>query len=161
MPYTQRQKLFEDMGVHGVRRYWKSGFAKELGDDLINLFVERAASRPSPLSALLFFNMHGAASRVDPGATAFGLCAVQWDFDVISQWIDPTEDERQVQWTREFWSEAEPFANAGVYVNHIAADEPERLHVAFGDNYARLVSVKTQYDPSNVFRLNHNIRPKT
>ena len=41
----------------------------------------------------------------------------------------------------------------------IAADEPERVHAAFGPNYARLVSVKDRYDPTNLFRLNHNIRP--
>jgi FAD/FMN-containing dehydrogenase len=47
----------------------------------------------------------------------------------------------------------------GVYVNHLGADEPERVREAFGPNYARLVQVKQQYDPANVFRFNQNIRP--
>src|SRR5689334_20195962 len=90
--------------------------------------------------------IHGAASRMDPTATAFGLRAKLWDFDIISEW------------TREFWKEAEPFASS-VYVNHIAEDEPGRVTAAYRPNYARLMGVKRQYDPNNLFRLNYNIRP--
>jgi FAD/FMN-containing dehydrogenase len=46
-----------------------------------------------------------------------------------------------------------------VYVNHLGADEPERVRDAYGQNYAPLVQVKQQYDPRNVFRFNQNIRP--
>jgi len=159
MPYVQRQTLIDDLGVHGIQRYWKSGFVPELSDAFIDLIVERAAGMPSPMSVVGLFYVHGAASRVDPDATAFGLRGAQWDFDIISQWTDPAEAEQQVRWTREFWSEAEPFATGGVYVNHIAGDEPDRVHAAFGRNYQRLVAVKNAYDPGNLFRLNHNIKP--
>jgi hypothetical protein len=47
----------------------------------------------------------------------------------------------------------------GVYVNPLRADAPERVHEAFGPNYARLVQVKQQYDPAHVLRLNQNIQP--
>ena len=30
MPYVQRQTLIDDLGVHGIHRYWKSGFMPEL-----------------------------------------------------------------------------------------------------------------------------------
>src|SRR5205823_1157330 len=117
---------------HGLQRYWKSGFLSELSDAFIDLIVERADSMPSPRSLVGMFYVHGAASRVDPGATAFGLRGARWDFDIISQWTDPAEANDQVRWTRQFWAEAEPFAADGVYVNHIAEDEPERVHAAFG-----------------------------
>jgi FAD/FMN-containing dehydrogenase len=158
--YVQRQRLIDDLGVHGLHRYWKSGFVPELTDDFIDVVVERAKTLLSPLTAIGFFFFHGAASRVDPQATAFGLRSIQWDFDIISQWTNPAEAAIHVQWTREFWKAAEAYAS-GVYVNHIAEDEPGRVTAAYGPNYARLVSVKSQYDPANLFRLNHNIRPRT
>jgi len=159
MPYAQRQTLIDDLGVHGIHRYWKSGFMPELGDDFIDLAVERADTMTSPMSVVGLFYVHGVAARVDPSATAFGLRGDQWDFDIISQWTDPSLADEQVRWTRSFWSEVEPFATGGVYVNHIAADEPGRVHAAFGANYDRLLAVKRQYDPNNLFRLNHNITP--
>jgi hypothetical protein len=35
----------------------------------------------------------------------------------------------------------------------------ELLHEAHGENYERLVVLKDKYDPTNLFRLNHNIKP--
>jgi len=46
-----------------------------------------------------------------------------------------------------------------VYVNHIAEDEPGRVHAAYGGNYQRLLSIKRKYDARNLFKLNHNIDP--
>ena len=48
----------------------------------------------------------------------------------------------------------------GVYVNYLDKDEGEaRVKAAYGPNYERLVAVKKKYDPTNFFRLNHNIKP--
>jgi FAD/FMN-containing dehydrogenase len=159
IPYLKRQQLLDDLGVHGIHRYWKSGFLKALDDDLIDLVVERAHTIPSPLTVIGMFYVHGAAGRVDPQATAFGLRGNQWDFDIISQWTNSAEAAVHVQWTREFWKAIEPRAS-GVYVNHIAEDEPGRVTAAYGPNYLRLLAAKTRYDPTNLFRLNHNIRPR-
>jgi FAD/FMN-containing dehydrogenase len=159
LPYAERQKLIDDLGIHGIHRYWKSGFMTELPDAFIDLVAERALTITSPMTAIGFFFFHGAASRVDPESTAFAMRAVQWDFDIIAQWTNPAEAAIHVQWAREFWRAVEPYAS-GVYVNHINEDEPGRITAAFGPNYARLVDVKTRYDPTNLFRLNHNIRPR-
>lgn len=131
----------------------------ELGDELLDIMIARSAKMLSPMSMVLFFHMHGAATRVDPNATAFGLRRDQWDYDVISQWNDPAETAGHVQWTREFWTAVEPFATGEVYVNHLDAEEGTRIRAAYSDNYGRLVALKNQYDPTNLFRMNQNIRP--
>jgi len=143
----------------GVQRYWKSSFLKELGDELLDIFVARSANLLSPMSMVLFYHMHGAATRVDRNDTAFGLRQDQWDYDVISQWTDPAETAQHVQWTRDFWNAVEPFATGEVYVNHLDAEEATRIRAAYGGHYDRLVALKNKYDPTNLFRLNQNIHP--
>jgi FAD/FMN-containing dehydrogenase len=159
--YAQLNTLFDAAVPYGgVQRYWKSSFLKELGDDLIEVFIERSAKFLSPMSMVLFFHMHGAATRADPNGTAFGLRDDQWDYDVISQWNDPVEAPDHIQWTRNFWNAVEPFATGEVYVNHLDAEEgTTRIRAAYGRNYDRLVALKNRYDPTNLFRLNQNIKP--
>ena len=53
----------------------------------------------------------------------------------------------------------EPFASGQVYVNHLDAEEGTRIRAAYSGNYERLVALKNKYDPTNLFRLNQNIRP--
>jgi FAD/FMN-containing dehydrogenase len=45
------------------------------------------------------------------------------------------------------------------YVNYLSDDDDDRVHQAYGPNYDRLVELKRRYDPSNLFRLNQNIKP--
>lgn len=98
---------------------------------------------------------------MDPNATAFGPRADQWDYDVISQWNDPTESSAHIPWTREFWSAVEPFSSGEVYVNHLDSEEAGRIRAAYRHGYDRLVALKNKYDPTNLFRLNQNIKPTT
>lgn len=53
------------------------------------------------------------------------------------------------------------FSDGGIYLNFAGfLEEGEKLlREAHGDNYERLVALKTKYDPTNLFRLNHNIKP--
>jgi FAD/FMN-containing dehydrogenase len=160
MSYVQLNTMFDAAFPYGgVQRYWKSSFLKHLGDDVLEILVDRAATMPSPMSMVGFFHVHGAASRVHPDETAFGLRDDQWDYDIISQWQDPGEADRHIRWTREFWTAVEPFATGEVYVNHLDAEEGTRIRAAYGKNYERLVALKNTYDPTNLFRLNQNIKP--
>jgi len=160
MSYVALNTLFDAAFPYGgVQRYWKSSFLKELGDDMLDIITARSAKFLSPMSNVLFFHLHGAATRVDRDATAFGLRDDQWDYDVISQWNDPGESPDHIQWTREFWTAVEPFASGQVYVNHLDAEEGTRIRAAYSDNFGRLVALKNKFDPTNLFRLNQNIKP--
>jgi hypothetical protein len=58
---------------------------------------------------------------------------------------------------------AQPYSTGSVYVNYLGqeADEgAERIKAAYGpEKYQRLAALKDKYDPTNLFRLNQNIRP--
>ena len=158
--YVEVQNMLDPAAFpHGVERYWKSSFLKDPGDEVLDIAIDYASRMASPMSMILLYMIHGAATRVSPDATAFGLRDDLWNLDVIGQWLDPSEAEQHVQWVRSGWEAMEPFSTGGVYVNHLGADEPERVRAAFGNNYDRLLAVKQQYDPGNFFRLNQNIKP--
>jgi FAD/FMN-containing dehydrogenase len=103
--------------------------------------------------------MHGAASRVDPAATAFPHRDEHYDFLILSQWADPTDSEENIRWTRRLFEAMEPFFEKGVYVNNLGEEGEDRIKEAYGAHYERLVALKDKYDPTNLFRLNQNIRP--
>lgn len=160
IPYCQLQIIFDAAVPFGIRRYWKAGYFKDLTDELIDCIIQHVAIKTSPLSTVVFFHMHGAATRVGSTETAFGLRQDQWDIDLISQWTDPEETDRHIDWTRRFWQAIEPLSH-GVYVNHLDADDgAPRVREAYRTNYGRLVTLKNKYDPTNFFRLNNNIRPE-
>ena len=161
LPYNKRQSMIDEGSAeHGVLRYWKSGHLDRLDDEAIDLIVDHASRMTSPMSSVGLFRVHGAVTRVPPEATAHAAREPYWDFNIISQWRDPAESDRHVSWTREFWTAAEPLTT-GVYMNHVAHDEPERIRPSYGRNYDRLVALKNKYDPANLFRLNPNIKPTT
>ncbi|MCI0438901.1 MAG: BBE domain-containing protein, partial [Chloroflexi bacterium] len=143
-----------------LHRYGKSGFTKTISDKLIDTAVDGAANFSSPMSAIIFFRVHGAAGRVAADKTAFGLRGDQWDFNVIGQWADAAESQKHTAWVRELWGRMEPLISGSAYINHIAADDrPEKVRASYGPNYDRLVALKKKYDPTNMLRLNPNIRP--
>ncbi len=53
------------------------------------------------------------------------------------------------------------FSDGGIYLNLAGfLEEGEKLlHETHGENYERLVELKNEYGPTNLFRLNHNINP--
>lgn len=64
-----------------------------------------------------------------------------------------------IAWSRAFFTALEPFLTGGVYVNDLGNEGGDRVRAAYGTNYARLVEVKDRYDPTNLFRINHNVGP--
>ena len=65
-----------------------------------------------------------------------------------------------VSWARKLFGDVEPYATGDVYVNFMPDDETDRVGNAYGGNYERLAEIKKVYDPTNLFRVNHNIQPK-
>jgi len=164
MPYTAAQKLIDGFYPPGLQNYWKSNFLKEISDGAIDTITAYCAKRPSPMChGLIEHQLGGAVSRVDREATAFNHRDVQYSFMGIGECATSAEAPGCVRWSREFWAAMQPYSTGSVYVNYLGqeADEgAERIKAAYGpEKYQRLVTLKNKYDPTNLFRLNQNIRP--
>ena len=159
IPYVGQQSLLDQAMPPNLLNYWKADFIDGMSDDIIRIAVEAHSRIPSPRSSILFFPIHGAASRVAPDATAYphrhGI-----HMGIYSLWDDVVENEPNVAWVRETWTAIQPHTAGGVYVNELGDDEgDDRVRLAYGGNYARLAKIKAQYDPDNLFHLNANIKP--
>jgi hypothetical protein len=161
MPYGARQTILDEHNAeHGLHRYWRSAFTERISDEVVDVLVEGAATFSSPLSSLLFFHMHGAATRVPATETAFAARRPQWDVDAIGQWTDGAESARHIAWVRALWTRLEPNLLGSAYSNHLAEDDrPETVRASFGENYGRLRQLKAVYDRTNLFHINANIAP--
>jgi FAD/FMN-containing dehydrogenase len=75
-------------------------------------------------------------------------------------WDDAELDEAARAWGREALADLAPFASDGRYVNDVAEVGAGVARTVYGDaKYDRLVALKREWDPDNVFRLNQNIQP--
>jgi FAD/FMN-containing dehydrogenase len=160
-PYTEAQSAFDWLVPDGDLYYWKSLYLQELSDEFIGEFPSLVSRRPNPRMLMAIRHLGGAISRVPEEATAYANRTASFNLSIDSIWGDPTESERNIAWTREAWTKMRQFSDGGIYLNFAGfLEEGEKLlHEAHGENYERLVALKNEYDPTNLFRLNQNIKP--
>jgi FAD/FMN-containing dehydrogenase len=161
MPYPVMNTILDEAYPIGSLNYWLSSFTSGLSDELIEVAVSRFATAPSPMMAILFEHFHGAVTRVGVTETAVPHRDEGWNLFMPSVWTDPADTEANVAWTRETFAALRPhFGTARRWLNYLGDDQAEdAIRAAYGPNYDRLREVKRQYDPDNVFHLNHNIAP--
>ncbi len=164
MPYTGAQKLIDGLYPSGNQNYWKSSFFKEMSDEAIDTIAAHCLKRPSPMShCVVEHQLGGAVRRIDADATAFNHRDAEYSFLCIGECAARADAQSCVRWAREFWQAMQPYASGAVYVNYLGqeADEgTERIKAAYGPKkFERLAALKKRYDPTNLFRLNQNIKP--
>ncbi len=160
MPYAVMNTLLDAGYPAGSLNYWLSSFTRGLPDGLIDTMVERFASVPSPMSAILLEHFHGAVTRVGVTDTAVPHRAEGWNLLLPSVWMDPAATDENIAWTRETHRAFGPHLEEARWLNYLGDDQDgDAVRAAYGPNYARLLELKRRYDPENVFHHNHNIVP--
>ena len=158
-PWTAWQSAFDGLVEHGARNYWKSHHLKALPDESIDVITSFASQMPHEECEVFIPHMEGAPSRIDPLSTAFPHRNTPFVLNLHTRWRRPEDDERCLKWAREFHDATRPFSQ-GVYVNFLSEEGNDRVREAYtGDVWDRLVKVKKQWDPENVFHMNQNIPP--
>jgi FAD/FMN-containing dehydrogenase len=159
MPYPALQSMAEDFNPAGVRNYWKSSYLRGLSEDAMDVMIEYFATSPHPLTHVVIEHHGGAISRVGEDAMACSYRRALYNFLIVGMWTNPEEDDTNTRWVRGLFSGILPFSSEGFYVNY-DQDQAERVRAAYSPaKYDRLVALKNKYDPTNLFRLNQNIRP--
>lgn len=161
MPFTVVQGMFDWVNPKGEGyHYWKSLHLNEINDEVIAVVAEQVQNRPSDWTLFDIWAMGGAVSRIPAEATAMGDRSAPYTLVFNTSWHDPAVSEGCIEWTRQFYERMQPYSPGSSYLNFPGFLEEEGLvERAYGRNYARLAAVKAKYDPTNLFRLNQNIKP--
>jgi FAD/FMN-containing dehydrogenase len=159
MPYPEINTGVDWLFPRGALSYWKSAFLSDLSDEAVRAVVAAFERAPSQLCALVLEDFHGAATRLDPTATAYPHRQPGFNLLLISSWTDPVQTEACIAWARETYDALSPYMASRVYSNYLGVEDYGRVRDAFGPNFDRLVELKGRYDPDNLFHMNQNIMP--
>lgn len=160
MPFPALQSMFDGLYPSGMQWYWRGDFVTALSDAAIDAHLAQAAKTPSELSLMHLYPIDGAVRRVGKDETAWGVRDAIWSMVIAGIDPDPANAATVTRWTKSYWDAVHPFNPGGGYSNFMMEDEGEaRVKAAYGGNYERLAAVKKKYDPTNLFRVNQNIRP--
>ncbi|HMO57868.1 MAG TPA: FAD-binding oxidoreductase [Roseiflexaceae bacterium] len=162
MPWTIVQSAFDPFFPKGQRHYYfKSRNLKNLSDETIAALLLHAVNPPAPPILIAIWHYGGAMQRVGDSETAFMGRQVPFLLSVDCIWDDPAQTEDVLAYARNFIAEMAPYSPGGLYVNFAGLGEEgvNLVQEAYGPNYQRLAELKAKYDPTNLFRLNQNIKP--
>jgi hypothetical protein len=157
--FLKLQTMADSDFPHGRRYYTKSGYFRELEDQVIDTLMAALPKIPSVRSEVELSYLGGAVGRVSAGDTAFGDRNSPFVLNILSHWSEAAEDAANIEWTRRLFANLRPWMTPGVYVNFMSADEEERIPEAYRERWEKLREIKTKYDPDNLFRRNQNIPP--
>jgi hypothetical protein len=159
IPFPALQSVFDGLYPPGHQWYWRADFVNELSDKAIAQHVEHGSRMPTMQSSMHLYPIDGAVHDVDPRATAFSYRRSNWAEVIVGVDPDPANGSKITDWTKSYFDALHPYSAGGAYVNFMMDEGQERVQASFRDNYARLALIKSQIDPTNVFRVNQNIRP--
>jgi len=139
--------------VCGLRAYAETCSLASFDGGSIDAFIHAMETAVSPGCAVFTHEFKGAASRVAPDATAFGLRRDHVVVEMLASFADRSDtiEERQHRhWAR---GARQAFAAAlpGGYPNFLGRDDADRAASSYGGNAERLSNAKRRYDPDNVF----------
>jgi FAD/FMN-containing dehydrogenase len=163
IPYVGLQQLLDESLPWGILGYEKAHYLDDFDDVVVELVVEQLAKKSSPMSFTPIFPLMGAYRDVADADTAFGGSrSARWAFNIAAIAPDAEGLAADRAWARSFWDALRPYASGtGSYVNFMTDFEEDRVRETYGaEKYERLATIKTQYDPENIFHRNANIRPR-
>jgi FAD/FMN-containing dehydrogenase len=159
IPYVAMQSLLDGLYPAGGSNYFKAGYMEEISDQAIDAVVNHYGEVTSPMSEIHVHHFGGAVRDVAEADSAFGNRSAEFVLNVLGRTPDASGFDTAVEWARGCYDAVEPYTAGGVYTNFMSQGD-NRVTEAYGqEKYDRLQALKDRYDPTNLFRLNQNIKP--
>jgi len=159
MPYPTLNSMFDGLVPPGLQHYWKAVYVRDLTEGAIEAHMKFGPKVPAVNSTVHIYPINGAVHDVAPDATAFGHRDAKYATVIAGMWPDPSQNEANIKWVKDFYAALAPYSEKGGYINFAASDDMDRVGANFGKNFGRLRELKTKYDPQNIFRINQNLAP--
>jgi FAD/FMN-containing dehydrogenase len=158
MPYTFIQSLLDPLWPKGINAYFKAANLARLSNETIDSLVQLHQDTPGPQCEIHVHQMGGAVARVGQLDTAFPERTMPFVLNAVTGTADPAQLGAHTEWSRAVIASAQADETGRAYVNFLG--DTDAAESAYGEEtYRRLVALKDEYDPTNVFRLNQNIAP--
>jgi FAD/FMN-containing dehydrogenase len=159
-PYLEMQRMNDVESAWGQRFYMKSAFVTGLPQHMISASVAHVSDQVDGIDGVVsIWTCGGAIADVPEEATAFtGREGAYWASAEVL-WEDEELDPAAREWGRRFVADIAGVAVVGRYVNDVAEEGEDPRAIYGAAKQERLVALKREWDPDNVFRLNQNIKP--
>ncbi len=160
MPYADIYSLFGDAeGPGPSQEVARSFFVDAVDVEAGEAIVEHLGASTAPLAVAQLRVLGGAMARVPAEATAFAHRDRRVMVALGAVYEDAEEGREHDAWVTDFMRALQD-GSPGVYVNFVGDEGDARVREAYpGATWDRLADVKRRHDPTNLFRLNQNIRP--
>ena len=158
MDYVDIQRSWDNTDPRNEGQYLKSGFINDFPSGLVDKMIDGFEGDPGRNTTIFFQHSGGAIGRVAADTTAFAHRKSQANMFVTVSWPLENDAAPHVNFIRNYWKDLEPYTD-GWYTNESSDESQQVLHANYQGNFKRLLEVKNQYDPKNLFRLNANIQP--
>src|SRR5210317_341739 len=157
MDYVAVQRSGDIDDTRAFTGYMKSGFIKSISADLVDAVVDNFEAHPDRATRFIFTHSSGAIGRVGNSETAFSHRDANYGLLSFVSWKTGEDGAEHEKYIKSHWSNVDPFTS-GFYVNDQFDQPQEMVSTTYRENFPRLLKIKQHYDPTNLFRLNANIR---
>jgi len=159
MPYQFIQGLLDPLWPKGINAYFKAANLARISDETIESVTRLHLDAPGPQCEIHFHQMGGAVARVGQTDTAFPERSMPYVLNAVAGTPEAALLGAHTEWARAVIASAKADQTGRAYVNFLG-DADGSSEAAYGEEtYRRLVALKNQYDPTNVFHLNQNVVP--
>ena len=156
--YVALQSSWDNTDPRNTGSYLKSGFVNDIPDKLVSTITQNFKTYNERGTTMFFQHSGGAIGRVPADATAFAHRKSVANMFAVVEWPLAEPRDSHVRYIKDYWKDFEPFID-GWYTNEIADHADKSVNRNYQGNFARLLKVKNKYDPTNLFRLNANVKP--